>query len=307
MADPDTPIEDDVVKLVVDKEGLVQVYSAKGKKWKPKWGVLSGGGLYYKGKQKDPELSEPFIIKNATVESTDEHKKKFAIKITNGGEVAFVALETDELRTEWITALKANLDKDVGMGDRGRAKKAQSTAMRLKKKAGSSVATSSAGKGLIKEFLGKDGVKLIDLVKQVITTYEGKKKATEVENNIIRVAVKVILLWKNKDLTNNDIASTVPKVKAVWSDIIDFCEMSFAYDPPKIKQSGDELIVCFTTLLKEFVTDNTLERMSSTIQYITTKELLDVLFAGDGQEDAKKELTRILRGAWIAAFQDDKR
>ena len=44
MADPDTPIEDDVVKLVVDKEGLVQVYSAKGKKWKPKWGVLSGGG-----------------------------------------------------------------------------------------------------------------------------------------------------------------------------------------------------------------------------------------------------------------------
>jgi len=134
-----------------------------------------------------------------------------------------------------------------------------------------------------------------------------RKKATEVENNIIRVAVKVILLWKNKDLTNNDIAETVPKVKAVWSDVIDFCEMSFAYDPPKLKESGDELANCFTVLLKAFVTENTIDRMTQTISYVTTKELLDVLFANDEQAELKQELTRILRGGWIAAFKDDKK
>jgi len=48
--------------------------------------------------------------------------------------------------------------------------------MRIKKNVGGSVATSGAGKGLIKEFLGKDGVKLLDLVKKIITIHEGKKK-----------------------------------------------------------------------------------------------------------------------------------
>jgi len=180
--------------------------------------------------------------------------------------------------------------------------------MRLKKGAASSVATSSAGKGMIKEFLGKDGILLLDLVKQVITNYEGKKKATEIEDNIIRVAVKVILLWQNKDITNANIASTVPKVKAVWSDIIDFCEMSFAYDPPKIKASGEELVICFTNLLKDYVTENTLARLKATISYITTQALLDGVFASSSreQEEIKKELMRILRTAWIAAFGSDR-
>jgi hypothetical protein len=293
--------------LVVDKEGATQMFSKKSKKWKGKYAILSGGGLYYKSKQKDPELSEPIIIKGATVESTDEHKKKFAIKITLGSDETLISFDSEAERAEWLSALKANTDKEVGFGDKAKSKKTQSAAMRIKKAAGSSVATSSAGKGLIKEFLGKDGIKLIDLIKQVITIHEGKKKAAEVESNIIRVAVKVILLWQNKDITNNDIASTVPKVKAVWSDIIDFCEMSFAYDPPKIKSSGEELTTCFKNMLKDFVTDNTLERMASTISYITTKELLDVLFTNEAQDELKKELTRILRSGWIIAFKDDKR
>jgi len=269
--------------------------------------MLSGGGIYYKEKQKSIELYGPIVIQGTKLESTDEHKKKFSIKVTLGDTVDVIAFESEEMRAEWLEALTGNLDKDVGMGDRSMSKKSQSTSMRLKKKAGSSVATSSAGKSLIKEFLGKDGIRMIDIVKKVITIHENKKKAIEVENNIIRVAVKVILLWKNKDLTTQDIAATVPKVKALWSDVIDCCEMSFAYDPAKIKETGVDLSVAFTELLKANVTEKTLLRMTSTIAYITDKEVLDVLFAATEQEDLKKELMRILRGGWIAAFKDDKR
>jgi len=303
MADPSG---DDVVSIVIDKEGSLQLYSKKSKKWKPKWGLLSGGGLYTKNKQKDPELAEPIVIKGATITTSDEHKKKSALKITNGSNEDFVSFDTDAERNEWLEALKANVDKEIGKGDKTKSKKTQSVAMRITKKAAGVAATSTAGKGMIKEFLGKDGVRLLELIKQIITAYEGKKKATEVEDNIIRVAVKVILLWKNKDLTNNDITGTVPKVKAVWSDIIDFCEMSFAYDPPKIKASGDELIICFTNLLKEYVTESTIATMKETINYITTQGLLDSVFQAEGQDETKKELMRILRGAWIAAFGADK-
>jgi len=178
--------------------------------------------------------------------------------------------------------------------------------MRIKKNVGGSVATSAAGKSLIKEFLGKDGVKLLDIVKKVITLYEGKKKAEDVENTIIRIAVKVILLWKNKKITTKDIASTVPGVKAVWSDVIDFCEMSFAYDPAKIKEHGEKLQVSFSKLLGEHITEKNLARMREVMTYLVAKDLLDRLFADDAQEALKKELNRILRGGWISVFKNDK-
>jgi len=178
--------------------------------------------------------------------------------------------------------------------------------MRFKKNVGGSVATSGAGKGIIKEFLGKDGVKLLDIVKMIVTLHEGKKKAEEVENTIIRIAVKVILLWKNKDITTQDIASTVPGVKAIWSDVIDFCEMSFAYDAAKIKVSGQALEVAFSKLLNNRITDKNLVSMTEVMEYLLKKELLDKLFADDSQEDVKKELNRILRGGWIAVFPNDK-
>jgi len=169
------------------------------------------------------------------------------------------------------------------------------------------VATSGAGKSLIKEFLGKDGVRLLDIVKKVVTLHEGKKRAEEVENTIIRVAVKVILLWKNKDITNQDIASIVPGVKSVWSDVIDFCEMSFAYDPAKIKEHGEGLQVAFSKLLTEFVTEKNLVAMREVMSYLVAKDLLDRLFSDAAQEDMKEELKRILRGGWIVVFQNDKK
>jgi len=178
--------------------------------------------------------------------------------------------------------------------------------MRLKKNVGGNVATSSAGKSLIKEFVGKDGVKVIDIVKKAVAIYESKKKAEEIENVIIRIAVKVILLWKNKDLTSEDLVSTIPKVKAVWSDAIDFAEMSFAYDPAKIKEHGDLLQRAFSELLAENITDKNLEGLRETMTFLVTKELLDVIFVDESHEDLKRELNRILRGGWIAVFKDDK-
>jgi len=234
-------------------------------------------------------------------------KKKYGIEIESNGETNLIALETEEERKDWHTAISENVDKEPGSASSGGgAKKKQSTSMRFKKNVGGNVATSSAGKTLIKEFVGKDGVKVIDIVKKTVTLYESKKKAEEVENIIIRIAVKVILLWKNKDITNENLVSAIPKVKAVWSDAIDFAEMSFAYDPVKIKEHGDNLQKAFSDLLAEYITEKNLQALRDTMTYLVTKELLDVLFVNEAQEELKKELNRILRGGWIVVFKNDK-
>jgi len=298
-----------VQEITIDKEGPIQLYDAKKKKWKTKWGVLSGGAFYYRDKKKDPELNGPVLLKGATIGNNEDHKKKIALQIVLSDDIHILAFEDDGKKKEWMAALEDNKNKEVGGGSSQSdtsGKKKQSTSMRIKKNVSSGVATSSAGKSLIKEFLGKDGVKLLDLVRKIVTLQDGKKKADEVENDIIRVAVKVILLWKNKDLTTQDLAGTIPGVKAIWSDVIDFCEMSFAYDPAKIKEHGEHLSVSFTKLLADYITEKNLVKMREVINYLVTKELLDKLFSDEGQDESKKELNRILRGGWITVFKNDK-
>jgi len=261
-------------------------------------------------KKKSLELTGPIILKDAVISINDEHKKKIAIQVATGGDTFLFAFEDEDKRKDWLVALEEHKTKEVSSPANSvgstPGKKKQSTSMRIKKNVGGSVATSGAGKGLIKEFLGKDGVKLLDIIKKVITIHDGKKKAEEVENTIIRISVKVILLWKNKDLTIKDISGTIPGVKSVWSDIIDFCEMSFAYDPVKIKSHGEGLQLAFSNLLADFMTEKNLENMREVLTYLVTKELLDRLFADNSQEELKKELNRILRGGWIAVFKNDK-
>lgn len=62
----------------------------------------------------------------------------------------------------------------------GLAKKKQSLGMAIKKNVSGKAATSGAGKGLIKDELGKNGVRVIEIMKAIITLHDGKKKATEV-------------------------------------------------------------------------------------------------------------------------------
>jgi len=88
--------------------------------------------------------------------------------------------------------------------------------------------------------------------------------------------------------------------------VIDFCEMSFAYDPAKIKEHGEGLQVAFSKLLTEFVTEKNLVAMREVMSYLVAKDLLDRLFSDAAQEDLKEELKRILRGGWIVVFKNDK-
>jgi hypothetical protein len=56
-------------------------------------------------------------------------------------------------------------------------------------------------KSIIRDFVGPDIEAVLDTIKKVVELVDGKKKATEIENSIIKISVKVILLWKNKEIS----------------------------------------------------------------------------------------------------------
>jgi hypothetical protein len=288
-----------------DKEAAVQLYAKK--KWKPTQATLSGGSLLFRKKKDSEEWDVALALKGATVkEGGDvEDKKKFLFTVSVDGADHVIAVDTDKDVKAWVDALKAAAGKpEVAVT---LAKKKQSAMMAIKKNVSGKAATSGAGKGLIKDELGKNGVRVIEILKAIITIYEGKKKATEVEDNIIRFAVKVILLWKNKDITTPELMKTTPYLRAVWSNLIDFCEMSFAYEPAALQKNSKELVDCFIKIVQQHVTDKTIDMIKETLQYMSQEKLLDLLFKDPQGEDYKKELEHIVRGAWIKVFKDAKK
>jgi len=288
-----------------DKEGAVELYTKK--KFKKKHAVLSGGSLLFSKKKGADEFEVALALKGATVKEGGpaEEKKKSMFTLTVEGIDTVVAVKDEKEVKVWVEAIKTASTKEVVAVTI--AKKKQSAMMSIKKNVSGKAATSGAGKGLIKDELGKNGVRVIDIMKEIITVYEGKKKATEVEDNIIRFAVKVILLWKNKDVSTQELMKTLPYLRAVWSNLIDFCEMSFAYEPATLAKNAQELVDCFIKLIQQHVTDKTLEMVRETLKYLSQEKFLDLLFKDPQGEAYKKELETIVRGAWIKVFKDAKK
>jgi len=293
--------------FVVDKEGQVQVFSKR--KWAGKWAMLVGGGLYFKKRQDAYEAKGPVLIKGSLVESTEEFKKKLAVKITVTAEddLVVIALSTEEERKSWVSALMVGSSKEIGaLSPAIRLKLSQSRSMALKKNLGGTVATSAGGKSIIKEFLGKDSVEIINIIKSLITTYETKKKAVEIENNIIRLGTKVILLWKNHDIKGNDFVTCVPKLKELWTNLIHYCEIPFSYDVAGIQKLVGELRDIFTKLLGGKITEKNMNLLKYTLDYLVDQKLLDLLFDSDDHEEMKKDLGKILRESWALVFTENQ-
>eukprot|EP01130_Rhizamoeba_saxonica_P007663 TRINITY_DN3104_c0_g1_i1.p1 TRINITY_DN3104_c0_g1~~TRINITY_DN3104_c0_g1_i1.p1 ORF type:complete len:213 (-),score=65.75 TRINITY_DN3104_c0_g1_i1:16-654(-) len=208
----------------------------------------------------------------------------------------------DETFDKWMNALQNSKDLDVET----HVKRKQGKKMRMKKNLGGKVATSGAGKSIIKEFLGAEVIQLIAIVKRVIKKKDGKAKAKEAESNIIKIGVKVILLIHNKDLTMRDIKPTLDRIKKLWSDLLDACEMSFCYDVEKIQESALYLLGEFKGIIQNFVSDENMEILEETITYISDEPLLDFFYLEDEQEVDRADIQVILRDLWDRAFPDQQ-
>eukprot|EP01120_Amphizonella_sp_Union-15-10_P013970 TRINITY_DN6602_c0_g1_i1.p1 TRINITY_DN6602_c0_g1~~TRINITY_DN6602_c0_g1_i1.p1 ORF type:complete len:172 (-),score=35.85 TRINITY_DN6602_c0_g1_i1:72-587(-) len=162
---------------------------------------------------------------------------------------------------------------------------------------------SKAGKKYIRDQIGAEGMAIIDVIKTVVRLKDGDKKAKEIENVIMRTAVKIVVLFKNKDLSKEGLLAPIRMMKTLWSDVLDCCEMSFAYDPVCLSESATKLQKYFVQLLKPYVTEKNLNRMNEAINYIKSPSLLDKLYLSPECEKTKEQLGSILRKLWDKLFR----
>jgi len=169
------------------------------------------------------------------------------------------------------------------------------------------VATTGAGKSLIKDMLGPTAVTVMGIIKSIIESKDDKKKANEIENIVIRIGVKVILLFNNKDITAFELRKCLPLIKQIWSDALDFCEMSFSYNPDAFQNVTTELEQMIKDIIRPFVSDKTLNRLSDCFNYFKDRDFLDALYLNEQNRNLKEQLSDALRAQWDKVFDPDER
>jgi len=228
------------------------------------------------------------------------------VSIKEGDSELLADFVEQEVMDEWIQNIENNRNESSKLGF-DLEKRKGSKIMRIKKNLGSKIATSSAGKSLIRDMTDPLAISVIDIIKQVIEIKEDKKRATEIENNIIKVVVKVLLLVNNKDISLSELSKTIPLIKEIWSDALDFCEISFSYNPDGFAQKVHSLKEMLTEILQVYLSDKTLNRLSESLDYLCRQELLDCLYVEGDQTELKNQLLEILRTLWNRAFFDENK
>jgi len=125
-----------------------------------------------------------------------------------------------------------------------------------------------------------------------------KKRVTDLENAIIKLSTKAILLWQNGDITEEDVSEVISSVRSLWVSILNFGQMNFTYDAQAIKTASNEILVGFTTILAPYVTEKTLGLLKETISFLSQDQFLDYLFLSDTEEQTRKDIVSLLNTDW---------
>eukprot|EP01121_Diplochlamys_sp_Union-15-3_P005538 TRINITY_DN15880_c0_g1_i1.p1 TRINITY_DN15880_c0_g1~~TRINITY_DN15880_c0_g1_i1.p1 ORF type:complete len:237 (+),score=44.52 TRINITY_DN15880_c0_g1_i1:103-711(+) len=139
-----------------------------------------------------------------------------------------------------------------------------------KKALASKASTSTIGKALLTKFASDETLTLLKAVKTIIAKEAGPKKAHAVKKDIIKIAVKVILLYEDKYVTEESFNSLQYSFRRICSAIKQGYSTD-TMDKRRIERIN-KLIVQFDTglksILKPHISENTVKRITTVTSYL---------------------------------------
>jgi len=272
-------------------EDIITVFEKK--KWKARWCLLCNGVLLLKGKQEDTSSKKDILLAGCEIKVSEPvHKKDFVFSITTPYEELLFSVVSEKKLNQWLEKLNEVKDKEVTVQTK---KRKQGKLMRISKSVGGKVATSAAGKKIIKDMIGKDGVKVITIVKNVIADLYDKNKAKEIENDIIRIGVKFILLFRNEDITIDDLNTLKPRVQKLWQLSQDYAYIiNFDYNRENIQNAGNLVFELLRNVLGPHITEKNMTKLNDIHGFLFSEKVLDHLFKAEPMKQQRRDLAEIL-------------
>lgn len=275
----------------------------KGKKWKFYKCYLSGSSLWYYRPQEDSPKScielKKFELGAKELTAAETRPNTFSMNKADLSTVWIFSATSADLRTQWIKALTDIKDKPSAKPPIGQVKRKSSLIMRAKKKVAGKAATSGVGKRLIKSVMRDDEIdQLFVRGKAIVARDKDAKFADNLEDTIIKIAVKGILLMRNGDMDQELARPLEPclrklgkDMKETWND-----KIRFKRDPEKMKEAAAanykkisdgvrEVEKLLNELMSPYVTESTTDKIKHVCDYLGEADTWKRVYEDPEQQD----------------------
>jgi len=158
-----------------------------------------------------------------------------------------------------------NDENDDNENDKGKnkKKKKQNWFTKAKKGVMSKATSSSAGKALFNKFVDKETKNLINSLCIIEEKEEGYEKSKQMKTDIYRIAVKIIMLYQDKFITERDFGNIKSQFRKVCSSLKNGFRTGILEETTAQRIESNIIDFCSSTknLITPFLTDHTLNRL----------------------------------------------
>lgn len=151
-----------------------------------------------------------------------------------------------------------------------------------------------ASKNVAKVFVDDTTSALFDQLYTIAKRDTGnKKEAEKLLKDLIKIAVKIGVLYRNNQFTSADMKTAEAfrsQFKSTAMTIVSFHEVDFTYDQQFLTQSLEEAKKSLHGLIENHLTQKSHGRVDHVFDYFSNGELLDKLFQTDAYKDVRAEM-----------------
>ena len=154
--------------------------------------------------------------------------------------------------------------------------------LRIQKKVIGKFSTKSVAKAFIDDDFGR----LLDILHNILKQEFDSKKADKIIKNLIKVTVKIGLLFKNNQFNQDELAIGAKlrtKLRHAALTVISFHEVDFTYDRTFLVKIVDEVGDMLHKMVDRHLSDKSHMRINSVVEAFNNGALLDKVFLSDGQ------------------------
>lgn len=166
----------------------------------------------------------------------------------------------------------------------------KSVGLRIQKK----VLGKFSNKTIAKQFIDDDFGKLLDILHSILRDeMEDKKKADKVVKNMIKMVVKIGLLYKNRQFNDDEIRIGLQlrsKLRKAALTVISFYEVDFTYDRAFLVATVSECGELLHKLVDRHLSEKSHTRINMIITNFSNPNVLDKVFLSDGSQHHHLEL-----------------
>jgi len=122
-----------------------------------------------------------------------------------------------------------------------------------------------------------------------------KKKALEIEELIIKLGVKIVLLTRNNLLTVDDLKLCKNDLKMCCDLIAHAAAFTYEYSADSLANRLLPLSEGILVMLQYHLSDKNKSKLKELISFLLSEQILDTLYKHQDMKEARKDLTYLMK------------